>query len=151
MDKECKEGNHVIGCGFNGRKTLHAYIEDGREHPGYLFKHCPECGVKLRPVNDMADGYELERRGSNACRCGECVRNKAPWRDYEGNDIFEGDTIRHPRSGQTGVVIFMADRQTEHDQWLVKYDYFGIESRLFLQVNETGRASVVKSEAPLFR
>lgn len=69
--------------------------------------------------------------------------NKAPWPDFAGNDIHEGDTIRHP-SGQQGVVVFHPERETDHDKWCVEYAGSAFESRLCLQVTGRGMAEVVK-------
>ena len=67
---------------------------------------------------------------------------KAPWRDYEGNEIFEGSVIRHP-SMQRGTVFFKEDAIAPEDQWLVNYDT-GKNSRLCLQIGEKGQAVVEK-------
>lgn len=64
---------------------------------------------------------------------------KAPWPDYEGNDLFAGDIIRHP-SGQEGIVRFMSEQIGQHDQWRVDYDGVMYLSRLCLQVGEKGQA-----------
>ena len=64
----------------------------------------------------------------------------APWRDFKGNKIFEGDTIIHP-TGETGIVNYHSERKDISDQWTAKYD-FGPESRLILQVGDKGRAVV---------
>lgn len=69
---------------------------------------------------------------------------KAPWTDFRGNDLFEGDTIQHP-SGQKGVVIFKKDREDAHDQWLVDYGC-GFASRLCLQIGDKGQACKVIDE-----
>lgn len=64
---------------------------------------------------------------------------KAPWPDYEGADLFEGDKIAHP-SGKAGLVFYQP-RSTvdEKENWLVQYDG-GPASRLCLQVGDKGRA-----------
>ena len=43
MSENCKNENHIIGCGLSGYVTLDDYAED-RKHPGYVFRYCPECG-----------------------------------------------------------------------------------------------------------
>ncbi len=64
---------------------------------------------------------------------------KAPWPDYKGNDIYEGDTICHP-SGEKGLVFYQARSAIdESDNWLVQYDG-GPASRLSLQIGEKGGA-----------
>lgn len=68
------------------------------------------------------------------------MTNTAPWPDFYGEEIREGDIIDHP-SGQSGVVVFCPDRETIHDQWVVKYGDEG-ESRLCLQIGERGMAAV---------
>lgn len=67
---------------------------------------------------------------------------KAPWRDYAGNDIYEGDTVRHP-SGEQGVVVVWPDESEPSDQWRVRYDD-GVVLRLCLQVGDKGCAEVVQ-------
>lgn len=63
----------------------------------------------------------------------------APWPDFEGNDLFEGDTIRHP-SGEEGLVTFVPGRTKTVDQWLVDYGDLSPYSRLRLQINDRGQA-----------
>lgn len=67
----------------------------------------------------------------------------APWPDYDGNEIVEGDTVVNP-SGQSGTVVYMQNYLELEDQWLVDY---GDEmySRLCLQIGDKGMA-VVKNE-----
>lgn len=74
-------------------------------------------------------------------------RNKAPWPDFAGHDIHEGDTIEHP-SGDRGTVAFLAHEKDPGDQWRVDYGT-GDLSRLCLQIGDKGRAVV--SGVPLIR
>ena len=37
--------------------------------------------------------------------------NTAPWKDFKGNDTQEGSTIKHPVSGQTGVIASIPVRR----------------------------------------
>ncbi len=67
---------------------------------------------------------------------------KAPWPDYAGNEIHEGDRIQHP-SGEVGVVVHLADEHEPEDQWRVDYGD-GTLSRLCLQVGDKGRAVKVE-------
>lgn len=71
---------------------------------------------------------------------------KAPWADFAGNDIYEGDTIKHPAGGE-GVVVFWPQESHSSDQWRVKYPHAG-HGRLCLQVGDKGRASVVLVNHP---
>lgn len=66
----------------------------------------------------------------------------APWIDFAGETIHEGDTIQHP-SGESGTVVFHPGREDVSDQWMVDYGD-GISSRLILQVGEKGRAVCVR-------
>lgn len=67
--------------------------------------------------------------------------NKAPWKDFTGGDIYEGDVIDHPHSGERGTVVFLPEYTEPEDQWRVFYgDSF---SRLCLQIGDKGQAVVV--------
>ena len=70
--------------------------------------------------------------------------NIAPWPDYNGNEIQEGDVITHP-SGESGTVIFHAERSKTSDQWTVNYGGY-LESRLCLQIGDKGQAVVFRRQ-----
>lgn len=67
----------------------------------------------------------------------------APWRDFAGNVIHEGDTIRHP-DGMEAVVVFDESHAHPADQWRADYgeEYL---SRLCLQIGDKGQAVVVNT------
>lgn len=65
-------------------------------------------------------------------------KRQAPWNDYKGNEIFEGDTIVHP-SGETGVIAYRQNSISISDNWLVDYGD-GVLSRLCLQIGDKGMA-----------
>lgn len=65
-------------------------------------------------------------------------RRKAPWPDYRGADIFEGDTIMHP-AGETATVVFDADHE---NPWRAKY-MNGDSLWLGNQVGDKGQACVL--------
>ena len=69
-------------------------------------------------------------------------RKMAPFKDFAGREIFEGDWICHP-SGESGRVVFSPREKHVTDKWLVDYGDGGCYSRLCLQVNEKGRAVVL--------
>lgn len=69
------------------------------------------------------------------------MTNTAPWPDYAGAEICEGDTIQHP-SGERGVVVFLTDEGEPSDQWRVDYGNQSL-SRLCLQIGWKGQAVVV--------
>jgi hypothetical protein len=71
----------------------------------------------------------------------EIDMNKAPWPDFAGNDIHDGDTIEHP-SGERGTVVLLAQESDPGDQWRVDYGDAPL-SRLCLQVGDKGCAVVV--------
>jgi len=75
----------------------------------------------------------LERNGDL-----NVTKRKAPWLDRYGNELFEGDIIKHP-SGQQGEIVFFDNCSDESDQWRVNYGCDDI-SRLCLQINEKGQA-----------
>lgn len=70
------------------------------------------------------------------------AEHRAPWSDYLGSQIQEGDDIAHP-SGETGAVIFLANEADPADQWRVDYGD-GVLSRLCLQIGGKGQAVVVR-------
>ena len=65
----------------------------------------------------------------------------APWKDFVGNDIHEGDIITHP-SGESGKVVFLPDETEQYDQWRVAYVGSRYLSRLCLQIGDRGQAVV---------
>ena len=67
--------------------------------------------------------------------------NKAPWLDYAGNEIYEGDTIRHP-DGTTGKVIFSEFHGRNGEHWFVDYNNPPL-SLLSMQIGNKGQAVVV--------
>lgn len=69
--------------------------------------------------------------------------NKAPWTDFAGQDIHEGDVIHHP-SGEFGKVVFLPKEKDAGDQWRVDYGD-GDLSRLCLQIGNKGQAIVVRN------
>lgn len=66
--------------------------------------------------------------------------NQAPWPDYAGNPIHEGDVIVHP-SGESGKVTFLEEYTKPSDQWRVDYGTPHV-SRLCLQIGDKGMAVV---------
>lgn len=68
---------------------------------------------------------------------------KAPWPDFAGYDIREGDILEHP-DGARGTVVFLASAAEPSDQWRVVYGD-GTYTRLCLQIGEKGRAVVVSN------
>jgi len=76
--------------------------------------------------------------------------NEAPWSDFAGYAIREGDIIFHP-SGEIGKVVFVPNKLIPEDQWLVDYGD-GCLSRLCLQIGDKGQAKkmpVVSSDDPV--
>lgn len=72
------------------------------------------------------------------------MKRKAPWTDFEGSSIHEGDLIVHP-SGESGLVCFLPNESDPVDQWRVSYaGQKGPLSRLSLQIGDKGRAVVMK-------
>lgn len=73
--------------------------------------------------------------------------NKAPWKDFNGDAVHEGDVIVHP-TGERGTVIFLPEHSDAGDQWRVDYHDCGPVSRLCLQIGDKGQAVV---ERPALR
>lgn len=75
---------------------------------------------------------------------------KAPWKDFAGADIHEGDVIVHPATGERGTVVFLPEYSDPSDQWRVAYqEPDGGLSRLCLQIGDKGQAVVVERAAPV--
>ena len=68
----------------------------------------------------------------------------APWKDFVGNDIHEGDIITHP-SGESGKVVFLPEEAEQDDQWRVAYVGSRYLSRLCLQIGDRGQAVVANA------
>ena len=68
-------------------------------------------------------------------------KRMAPWPDFEGNPIRDGDRICHP-SGEQGDVYRLPDVEDPGDAWRVRYDD-GSVLRLCLQIGSKGQAVVV--------
>jgi len=66
-------------------------------------------------------------------------RLKVPWPDFAGNDLFEGDRIKHP-SGEEGKIVYLSEHQLPEDQWRVNYGD-GSLSCLILQIGDKGMAA----------
>lgn len=66
MHGTCIDGNHTIGLNGNGKLTLDEYVDSDRRHPGEFFKHCPDCGLRLLFLDDMAEKYESSVCGHNS-------------------------------------------------------------------------------------
>lgn len=71
---------------------------------------------------------------------------RAPWTDFAGQQIYEGDTIIHP-AGERGVVKFLSEHGNAADQWRVDYGN-GELSRLMLQIGDKGQAVVLVAAPP---
>lgn len=69
------------------------------------------------------------------------MREIAPWPDFEGHPIMEGDRIIHP-SGDSGFVVHFPDASDDAERWRVDYGH-GSTRSLFIEVGEQGRATVV--------
>lgn len=68
----------------------------------------------------------------------------APWTDYAGGPIHEGDTIQHPSCNSKGIVVYDPTGKNIHDCWKVRYEEEeGYPSRLSLQIGDKGRAIVI--------
>lgn len=67
----------------------------------------------------------------------------APWTDFSGHEILEGDVLIHP-TGETGRVVYEVSQTDELDQWRVEYSD-GVAERLCDQIGIKGQAKVVRS------
>lgn len=92
-------------------------------------------------IDPRAEAAQAERAEMSTKRI-------APWPDYAGNVIREGDTIIHPLSGDRGVVEVDESRAHETSKWRVRYED-GVDGTmaLVLQIGDRGMA-VVTSDPP---
>lgn len=69
---------------------------------------------------------------------------KAPWHDYKGDDIHDGDEVVHP-SGEYGVVVRYHDIPEPLDAWRIHYES-GEVGRMCLQVGWKGQLHVAPKD-----
>ncbi len=74
---------------------------------------------------------------------------KAPWSDWKGDPLYEGDVIKHPEGdNEIGIIIYLRDKDIAYDddlmRWKVKYRGSPVLSSLSLQIGDKGRAVKVK-------
>lgn len=72
------------------------------------------------------------------------MKNKCPWKDFAGNDLYEGDFIIHP-NGEKGKILHFPARWNIHSQWMVDYQDGSPLSRLSMQIGDKGMAVLFKS------
>lgn len=123
LDQFMLNGNFRPVCQY-GRNMP---VEEGEV--GAIVRECYDC--KLDPETGLwVSSVKFEER---------LFLNKAsPWLDYENNELFEGDKIRHP-DGDIGVIEFHSKFKDPADQWWVNYGN-GPLSRLCMQIGDKGRA-----------
>lgn len=113
---------------------LTAQREGGFQSVGFLLGDAPPT------IDVTAEAAEVEF-------CAAEARAVAPWPDYAGQPIQDGDIIRHP-SGDEGRVIYLASEERESDRWRVDYGE-GPDtpySFLQLQIGPMGMAEVKRRE-----
>lgn len=69
------------------------------------------------------------------------MRHTAPWTDYTGNPIQEGDRMVHS-CGDCGIVVLLPGQADDSERWRVDYGH-GIVRSLAHEVSATGRAIVI--------
>lgn len=69
------------------------------------------------------------------------MRRKTPYRDLDGNDLYEGDYVRHP-CGEVGRIEFSLAHE---NPWRVKYSD-GASLWLPNQISDYGGAILVKDD-----
>lgn len=88
------------------------------------------------------------RKHCETCRCAEppsTLPPIAPWPDFAGKPIHNGDRIKHPVDGLIGVVVYLPEFGEGGEAWRVIYQGVGqlIVSRLNLQIGDRGQAIVI--------
>ena len=104
---------------------------------GLTIKHPFGDGISLAKV--MLDAFsEMTKKHDD--------RKKAPWKDFAGNDIFDGSRIIH-LDGTIGKVVFISDSfaigKSDNDRWKVNYHDGSPLSALSLQIGDKGKAVVM--------
>lgn len=113
-------------------------------------------GEEIKPTDPALLGQAIDAAVA-ALRAGQAkaedpVQNakrrlKAPWPDFAGNDIYEGDVIQHPNGDRGEVVLVPVVFPQDPDstiQWRVNYAN-GESMWLGNQIGDKGQAVVVKS------
>lgn len=105
-------------------------------------------GIRIEPSIGTPERVEWQDAENRRARAMLDVvgRRKAPWPDYRGADIHEGDTIVHPQ-GDCGTVVFDASREPGLE-WRVQY--LSGEESLWLgnQIGDKGQACVLATKEP---
>lgn len=70
----------------------------------------------------------------------------APWPDFAGGVIREGDTLRHPDGTSFVVRYYPEAGELNTDPWRADYGPDSPQGRLLLQIGPKGRACVVREE-----
>ncbi|NSL56008.1 hypothetical protein [Uliginosibacterium aquaticum] len=76
------------------------------------------------------------------------MRQTAPWPDFDGNPIMEGDRMVHP-SGECGIVVLCSDAPDDSARWRVDYSG-GISRSLSAEVSRDGRCVVIDETGKTF-
>ena len=72
------------------------------------------------------------------------ARRKAPWVDFQDNEIYERDILVHP-SGESGTVVYLAEEPSPSDAWRVDYgDENNVLARLCLQIGDKGQGVIAQ-------
>lgn len=96
------------------------------------------------PETKREENAALRQIGKEAGNVPHGTKRKAPFKDFAGNELFEGDSIRHPANADVGVIFVTEKSIGEHAKWRVKYND-GEDLPLFLQVDDKGKAVKVHS------
>lgn len=101
-----------------------------------------DATVEIRRHLQVREAVHFVESDQTAMRVGDRydTRLAAPWRDFAGALIHEGDTIRHP-TGDTGTVVYDEKRE-EVLRWRAVYEN-GESLWLGNQIGDKGRAVIV--------
>lgn len=75
------------------------------------------------------------------------MRQIAPWPDYAGNLVQEGDRMVHP-SGDTGIVVLLPGSSGDLTRWRVNYG--GSLRSLAEEIGAAGRCVVIDETGKVF-
>ena len=76
------------------------------------------------------------------------MRHVAPWPDFSGGPVMEGDRVVVP-SGDFGTVVYLPTEECEAQRWRIDFGHGPLQC-LQAGLSETGRAVVIDESGMTF-